>query len=857
MDLTTSTLFTFDELHRQTSRQLPEGVIAGDTTFTETMNYSDTPLANLLLLTTPEISVGLGQIEYTVDFEGRVTAYRYDNSPNGGGRLVAKYYYDEHDDYTTDAGDDSLDNPDEVVSYTYDALGRQTQVVQDFDPGSVGEERTTNSKYDAFRRLIQTESPEGIVNHAYDAVGRVNRTWTSVGTTGLDLDNAITDTTYGYDELGRLETVTVVERNDGGPLAVQDQEVTWYFYDAVGNLDYQQWVKGNDPASTLTTDYKYDALNRLIRERQFGPETGVGDPNSYLDNTELADYEYTVDTDGQRIKLEESLLLSDGVTIRTAEIDWLYDDLGRLTQERLDSSDDSLDYTTDFLYDLVGNRISQQTDHGNDTVLDEIISYAYDDNDRLLEEKKNDLTGSEDRFTAYEYGPSGAGTAYTSKTVYDGLDDTGPVLETTTYAYNLQGRLQTVTGGSSTSTYTYSDSGIRVTQAETAGGVTTTTLYVVDANNPTGYAQVLEEKASTGTPTAATPPSRTYTLGHDVVAQIDAASPTRTLLKDGHGSTRQLVDETGQVIGEVYAYRAYGEALGYDPATAETPIQYAGQWFQASVGMQYLRARWYDPVTGRFNRFDPYVTQDPLSLHKYLYGNANPVMNVDPTGLFSVVSVAVGNSIGSIISEINVSVGESVLSSLGIDESFDLASQVVWAGASWVWEKLPQNVQNAINEAVDFVLEHGVEVLSTSTVAIGILGYKKIRFFDKLAGYFNKLANLTPTRRITAQLSETASDNYRKAAGRIWKNVTGYRASEHGLEIHHRIPLEWAHVFPDAHPNRIANLVGIDSDNHYLVTAAWGEFKNGLNGRQPTQAEIVRHVFDIEYRFQNAMRFLG
>ncbi|CAM1378610.1 hypothetical protein FF3_00596 [Fretibacterium fastidiosum] len=44
-----------------------------------------------------------------------------------------------------------------------------------------------------------------------------------------------------------------------------------------------------------------------------------------------------------------------------------------------------------------------------------------------------------------------------------------------------------------------------------------------------------------------------------------------------------------------------------------------------------------DPKTGTFLSLDPHQgnRQDPLSLHKYLYANANPVNNTDPTGLFS------------------------------------------------------------------------------------------------------------------------------------------------------------------------------------------------------------------------------
>jgi RHS repeat-associated protein len=66
----------------------------------------------------------------------------------------------------------------------------------------------------------------------------------------------------------------------------------------------------------------------------------------------------------------------------------------------------------------------------------------------------------------------------------------------------------------------------------------------------------------------------------------------------------------------------------------------------AETGLQYLRARYYSPDTGRFNRLDPFIgnTQDPQSLHKYLYAHANPVMGADPTGLFTLASVNMANS---------------------------------------------------------------------------------------------------------------------------------------------------------------------------------------------------------------------
>jgi len=49
-----------------------------------------------------------------------------------------------------------------------------------------------------------------------------------------------------------------------------------------------------------------------------------------------------------------------------------------------------------------------------------------------------------------------------------------------------------------------------------------------------------------------------------------------------------------------------------------------------------------DPKTGTFLSLDPHQgnRHDPQSLHKYMYANANPVNNVDPTGLTSIAEMS-------------------------------------------------------------------------------------------------------------------------------------------------------------------------------------------------------------------------
>ena len=53
--------------------------------------------------------------------------------------------------------------------------------------------------------------------------------------------------------------------------------------------------------------------------------------------------------------------------------------------------------------------------------------------------------------------------------------------------------------------------------------------------------------------------------------------------------------------------------------------------------ISYLRQRYYDSDVGRFTRRDVYEgdINNPVSLHKYLYGNSNPVNFIDPSGFYS------------------------------------------------------------------------------------------------------------------------------------------------------------------------------------------------------------------------------
>jgi hypothetical protein len=277
------TKFTYDHLNRQTSRTLPLGVAAGDGSFQEEFFYDS-----------------FGRQSRHVDFEGRTVDFIYDEL----GRLEEKRFFTSQP-----AGAPGTVQGEELVDYVYDAVGREQQVIQDFDAASTGEERITTNSYDPFGRLTRASSnQDGAVNYEYfENTGLLKRTYTgNIDATGTPMPGvAVTDTRYGYDRLGRLKTVTVHERNDQ-PLPVP--EVTSYKYDAAGNLQSVTYGTSSPP---LVAFYTYDDLNRLALLRYFRDASGDGAYSS--GEQRLSEYDYTVRSDGKRTGVTETIWPCAGV----------------------------------------------------------------------------------------------------------------------------------------------------------------------------------------------------------------------------------------------------------------------------------------------------------------------------------------------------------------------------------------------------------------------------------------------------------------------------------------------------------------------------------------------------------------
>ena len=186
-----------------------------------------------------------------------------------------------------------------------------------------------------------------------------------------------------------------------------------------------------------------------------------------------------------------------------------------------------------------------------------------------------------------------------------------------TYTWTVAGRMIGAESVTHTLVYTYNGDGVRVAQ-EIDGQFT---RWVQD--QASSLAQVLLEVS--GSQTTA------YLYGLGRLSQVEG-SDAEWFLGDALGSVRQLVDDTGAVV-LARDYTPYGQELS-ESGTGSSGYGFTGEQF--GIGLVFLRARYYSPMTGRFLSQDPWEGnyELPLTMNSYLYVIANPVRWVDPTGLY-------------------------------------------------------------------------------------------------------------------------------------------------------------------------------------------------------------------------------
>ncbi|HTE39839.1 MAG TPA: RHS repeat-associated core domain-containing protein [Steroidobacteraceae bacterium] len=102
---------------------------------------------------------------------------------------------------------------------------------------------------------------------------------------------------------------------------------------------------------------------------------------------------------------------------------------------------------------------------------------------------------------------------------------------------------------------------------------------------------------------------------------------------DVAGTPQVATNASGSVLWREH-FRPYGDRLDNPAAASTNTVWFTGKPQDASTGLSYMGARYYDPTLGRFSSMDPsaFDEQDLHTLNRYAYANNNPYKYVDPDG---------------------------------------------------------------------------------------------------------------------------------------------------------------------------------------------------------------------------------
>lgn len=633
------TAFIYDSLNRQVRTVFPDGSDQRTGYDALGRRASETDQAGK---TTHFGYDALGRLSSVTDALGQITRYDYDGVGNRTGQIDAR---------------------GNVTRFEFDILGRQTKRIL---PGGAAERFT----YDLAGRMTSRTDFRGVITlYDYDNLDRLTRraypngeevrfTYSPTGRRASAVDARGT-TLYSYDDRDRLSVLTYP---DGRALE--------FAYDPNGN---RRSLKAQVGSSIYETQFTYDALNRLqtVVDPEGRNTVHDYDPNGNRESLAHANGVVTTYSYDSLNRLKDITAVANGGTIvanfnymlgpagnrtRIVELDgttknYTYDDLYRLTNETV-TLGAAPRWSNSFVYDPVGNRQTQnRVEIGGGT---RNVAYTYDNRDRLTVEDTVNYGWDQNGNLISKSGPEGA-----------------------TYEWDFENRLKQVTlADGTTVAHIYDVDGTRVRTVTTSpGGPAQVVEYLVYTSG--WLSQVVLEGSSTSSV------SSYYVRGDDLISvirpQADAPSEVKYYHADGLGSIRALTDSAG-VVTDTWQFEAFGTVVAH---TGSDPNAYlfAGEMLDPNVGFAYHRARWLDPSVGRFGSMDPFAgsTGDPISLHKYLYAAGSPADRVDPTGLFSTAELSIANSIRGIITEIQIDVGITVLTSEPLDPDGELSKTLLLA----------------------------------------------------------------------------------------------------------------------------------------------------------------------------------
>ena len=534
-------------------------------------------------------------ISYDVDSWGRITGIGFADGVKEG------YEY-------TPAGQVSrtIDGNGNAVQYRYNSLGKISERIDQLgftETFRYDEEGNLSLHIDRDGRQLQRACNvfgQPVYEKASDAEGK----HTNISTWHYDSLGRVTRAVcdgksyeYIYDAHGNLKEkrsngkrlVSYTHDRAGQITEIRDPAgvCTRYEYDILGR---RSRVYNNDG---LEVRYGYDALNRIRHIRYGnGVETAYtydGDGNIRTLETKagenvLLSFAYQYDGNGNRTAKAGTQAALGGITTgnNALDISYAYDVRGQLLEERRNGA------SVCYAYDKAGNRIRKTDAQGE-------IRYLYNEKNQLIAEES-----PVDR-KQFSYDRQG------------GIIEEKNAAGIRRFSYNSrrqQTRVETETG--SVQENRYDAEGLRFELLE--NGRRTSFVY--------HDGELLQEEGREEQGTS-------YHLGAGMEA-FRRGQELSYYHRDEQLSTVFVTDGQGEIRNS-YQYDAFGIPLE-TTEQLNNRIRYTGQQYDDVTGQYYLRARYYNPVAGRFMQEDVYQG-DGLNLYAYC-GN-NPVVYYDPSGYAS------------------------------------------------------------------------------------------------------------------------------------------------------------------------------------------------------------------------------
>ncbi|MFO7871732.1 MAG: RHS repeat-associated core domain-containing protein [Kiritimatiellia bacterium] len=582
-----------------------------------TLDIQDRP-ATVGNLEDQTMTVAYGVADY-VNSINRFDGTTVSNSYNSQGLLSDVKYSDSTNRFTYLKNGllETAVNENGTVSNTYNSANRLTSSSGSVTSGKV------NYAYLPAGNVRNVSSAAGSADYSYDAAERVTDIDTSDGSfdytcntnNGLISKVACTNTggrvDYTYDEMDRITGITWKD-SSGNVLKSFS-----YTYNNAGMITGVELDSGQD------LQYTYDDLDRLTGEERlssggqtiydigYGYDSVGNRTGKTIDGTGI-DYSFNYGPNGNRLSSWTTTLSQGRIDVvgNSTELIGTNSALGQLYVSNTVKRTPEVEGTNYWAYDMPVGLGTQQVVAA---IGDEAGNVSYDTNTVIVAIATN---GS------YSYSSAGCIT----NIVYDNSDGTS---DTNSISWNQQYQITSMaTNGVTAESFQYDALGRRTRVV--SGGTTNYLVY-------DGIHVVAEVDASGNL-------QKSYTWGpgiDNLLAFTDytgGSTNTYYALTDHLGTVHAVTDENGNIV-ESYRFDAWGRVLGvYDgdnQVLSESAIGnnylWQGRWYSWDTGMYYFRARWYDPITGRW------LSKDPIGisggLNQYAVMGNNPVNFRDPFGL--------------------------------------------------------------------------------------------------------------------------------------------------------------------------------------------------------------------------------